>query len=265
MSELGRILIADDEERFMHSTAAFLRQEGYECACAPDAATVAAMLREDPYDLLIADIKMPGNRNLELIRELSHRAEELSVILVTGCPSLQSAIQSIRLPVVASGASRVSGRLSMRWAKREPGTKSSGHVSLKKGRPDVEEQNAVALEQAVNFLHGKHPTATTPLAGNNSTPTQSGEGHMAAQHHTTAEQESHFPTKLYMDLLGTWSSSTRKMAEYYFTTGEQLAKDAMALQKRATKWAKDTIPLLEEQNNVTQEFLARPRRLPIAC
>jgi DNA-binding NarL/FixJ family response regulator len=101
MSELGRILIADDEELFMHSTAALLRREGYECACAPDAATVAAMLREDTYDLLIADIKMPGNRNLELIRELPRIAEELSVILVTGYPSLQSAIQSIQLPVVA--------------------------------------------------------------------------------------------------------------------------------------------------------------------
>jgi DNA-binding NarL/FixJ family response regulator len=101
MAELGRILIADDEELFTHSTAALLRREGYECACAPDAATVAAMLREDTYDLLIADIKMPGNRDLELIRELPRLAEELSVILVTGYPSLQSAIQAIQLPVVA--------------------------------------------------------------------------------------------------------------------------------------------------------------------
>jgi DNA-binding NarL/FixJ family response regulator len=101
MSESGHILIADDEEPFMHSTAALLRREGYECACAPDAATVAAMLQKDTYDLLIADIKMPGNRNLELIRELPRIAEGLPVILVTGYPSLQSAIQSIQLPVVA--------------------------------------------------------------------------------------------------------------------------------------------------------------------
>ena len=121
----------------------------------------------------------------------------------------------------------------------------------------MEEQNAVALEQEVNFPEEKHPTATALLEENNSTPTQSGGEHMAAQNHMTTEQESRFPTKLYMDLVDTWSSTTRKMAEYYFTTGEQLAKDAMALQKRATKWAKETIPLLEEQNNVTQEFLDR--------
>jgi DNA-binding NarL/FixJ family response regulator len=101
MSELGRILIADDEETFLYSTAALLRREGYECACAPDAATAAAMLRENIYDLLIADIKMPGNPNLELIHELPHIAEGLPVILVTGYPSLQSAIQSIQLSVVA--------------------------------------------------------------------------------------------------------------------------------------------------------------------
>jgi hypothetical protein len=114
----------------------------------------------------------------------------------------------------------------------------------------MEEQNAEALEQEANFPEGGHSTAPAPLEGNNSIPTHSGGEHMA-------EQESRFPTKLYMDLVDTWSSTTRKMAEYYFTTGEQLAKDAMVLQKRATKWTKDTIPLLEEQNNVMQEFLDR--------
>lgn len=119
----------------------------------------------------------------------------------------------------------------------------------------MEEQNAEALEQEANSPEGKHSAATAPLEGTNSTPT--GGEHMAEQNRTPAEQESRFVTNLYMDLVETWSSTTRKMAKYYFTSGEQLAKDAMALQKRATKLAKDTIPLLEEQNNVTQEFLDR--------
>ncbi|MEW6299371.1 MAG: hypothetical protein AB1671_16795 [Thermodesulfobacteriota bacterium] len=80
---------------------------------------------------------------------------------------------------------------------------------------------------------------------------------MAEQKRATAEQEAYSPTRLYMDLVDTWTGVTRKMAEYYFTTAEQMVKDTMALQKRATKWAKDTVPLLEEQNNVTQEFLDR--------
>lgn len=101
MYELGRILLADDEETFLHTIATLLRRDGYECACALDAATAATMLRKDAYDLLIADIHMPGNLNLELIHELPRIAEGLSVILTTGYPSLQSAIQSIQLPVVS--------------------------------------------------------------------------------------------------------------------------------------------------------------------
>ena len=100
MTELGRILIADDEETFLYSTADLLRREGYECDCALDAATAAGLLRGDNYDLLIADIKMPGNAELEFISELPDIAEGMPVILVTGYPSLNSAIQSIQLPVV---------------------------------------------------------------------------------------------------------------------------------------------------------------------
>jgi DNA-binding response OmpR family regulator len=98
---LGRILLADDEETFLHSTADLLRKEGYKCDCVLDGGTAAQMLQVSDYDLLIADIKMPGNPELELIRDLPHIAEGLPVILVTGYPSLRSAIESIQLPVVA--------------------------------------------------------------------------------------------------------------------------------------------------------------------
>ena len=101
MAELGRILIADDEETFLYSTADLLRKEGYQCDCAPDAVAAAERLRADEYDLLIADIKMPGNAELEFVRDVPQMAEGLPVILVTGYPSLGSAIQSIRLPVAA--------------------------------------------------------------------------------------------------------------------------------------------------------------------
>lgn len=101
MTQLGRILIADDEETFLYSTAALLRREGYECDCAQDAATAAEVLRSADYDLLVADIKMPGNQQLELIHSLPHFAQGLPVILVTGYPSVQSAVQSIELSVTA--------------------------------------------------------------------------------------------------------------------------------------------------------------------
>lgn len=101
MAELGRILIADDEETFLYSTADLLRREGYQCDCALDASEAAEMMHSGEYELLIADIKMPGNPKLELIRDMPHIAEGIPVILVTGYPSLNTTLQSIQLPVAA--------------------------------------------------------------------------------------------------------------------------------------------------------------------
>ncbi len=101
MSIIGRILIADDEESFSRSTADLLRKEGYECDISPDAETAIGMLKTSRYDILIADIHMPGNSELELVKELTKIAEGMPVILVTGNPSLETATQSIQLPVAA--------------------------------------------------------------------------------------------------------------------------------------------------------------------
>jgi CheY-like chemotaxis protein len=101
MSDLGRILIADDEKTFLDATADLLRKEGYHCDCATNAKAASEKLRGDNYDLLIADIKMPGNRKLEFIKEVPRIAEGIPVILVTGYPTLDTAVQSFELPVVA--------------------------------------------------------------------------------------------------------------------------------------------------------------------
>lgn len=101
MTEPGRILLADDEETFLHATADILRREGYLCDCAADARAAADLLRRNPYELLVADIKMPGNPELELVKSLPDLVAGLPVILVTGYPSIRSATESIQLPVVA--------------------------------------------------------------------------------------------------------------------------------------------------------------------
>jgi len=101
MTERGRVLFADNEETFLQATCELLRREGFACDSAPDAATALNMLRTQPYDLLISDIKMPGNAELEFIQEIPRLAEGMPVILVTGYPSIYTAIKSIQLPVMA--------------------------------------------------------------------------------------------------------------------------------------------------------------------
>lgn len=101
MAYQGRILLADDEVNFQQATAELLREQGYTCEVVSDAHAAAERLRSETYDVLIADIKMPGNTNLEFIQELSSAAKRVSVILVTGYPSTETAISSVQLPVLA--------------------------------------------------------------------------------------------------------------------------------------------------------------------
>ncbi len=101
MEEQGRILIADDEETFLFATAELLRKSGYVCDCANDANSASKLLDKNSYDLLISDIKMPNNADLKLIKRIEKHDNNLQVILVTGYPSLDTALQSVHLPVCA--------------------------------------------------------------------------------------------------------------------------------------------------------------------
>lgn len=99
MPESGRILIADDEENHREVIRDFLREEGYTCECVAHAEGTLAELRAHEYDLLVADIKMPGNEDLELVEAVNALAEGFPVILMTGYPALNTAIKSTRLSV----------------------------------------------------------------------------------------------------------------------------------------------------------------------
>lgn len=100
-STCGNILLADDEQTFLTATAQLLQNEGFLCDCAENAEQAVEKLSEKHYDLLIADIKMPGNLNLELIKKTSAVNPATSVILITGYPSQKTAIAAVQLPITA--------------------------------------------------------------------------------------------------------------------------------------------------------------------
>jgi DNA-binding response OmpR family regulator len=114
---VGRILLADDETSFLKSTTALLRREGYECDGVDDTPGAVEKLRAAHYDLLIADIKIPGNADLDLIKQVPQLAPGMPVIMVTGYPSLETATQSIELPVVAYLVKPVASEELLRQAR----------------------------------------------------------------------------------------------------------------------------------------------------
>ena len=101
VSRLKRLLVVDDDNTFLSSTADLLRRDGYTCDTAPDGPTARDSLARVSYDLLVADIQMPGNERLELVHRVQEVSSDLPVIIVTAYPSIQSAVESVHLPVIA--------------------------------------------------------------------------------------------------------------------------------------------------------------------
>jgi two-component system response regulator AtoC len=95
----NRILIADDEPLFLRTTADLLRKEGFECICAATGQAALSALEKEEVDLILSDLNMPGNFKLELLKEGRTKWPEIPLIVVTGAPSLPTAIEGVRLGI----------------------------------------------------------------------------------------------------------------------------------------------------------------------
>ena len=94
-----RILVADDEALYLRTTGDLLRKAGYDCVCVSDAAQAIQQLQQEHFDLVLSDLNMPGNLKMELLHHHSKLHAPMPIIVVTGVPSLPTAIESIRLGI----------------------------------------------------------------------------------------------------------------------------------------------------------------------
>jgi two-component system nitrate/nitrite response regulator NarL len=100
MTASSRILLADGEDTFRTSVAVLLRREGYQCDVVGTADEAAERLGQAPYDLLIADLQMPDNGALELLKAVAASGSAVPIIVVTAHPSVPTAVQALRCAVV---------------------------------------------------------------------------------------------------------------------------------------------------------------------
>jgi excisionase family DNA binding protein len=98
-----RVLVVDDESSIREMLSKTLALAEYEVDTAPDAISALDMLRvsQTNYDLLIADLKMPGMDGLTLIRQVKQLRSGLPVIIITGFSTESSAIEAVNLGVCA--------------------------------------------------------------------------------------------------------------------------------------------------------------------
>jgi excisionase family DNA binding protein len=98
-AERPRILVVDDEASIRDLLAKTLALAEYDVDTAPDGRSAIERLRLYPYDLLIADLKMPGVDGLAVIREAKRLNADLPVIIITGYSTESAAIEAVNLGV----------------------------------------------------------------------------------------------------------------------------------------------------------------------
>ncbi len=90
------VLIAEDEEITLKHLVATLKKEGYGVTGTTNGLDALRRMEADSFDLLIADIKMPGMTGIALLETVKEKSPETDVIIITGFGSIGSAIEAMK-------------------------------------------------------------------------------------------------------------------------------------------------------------------------
>ncbi len=95
MSQPAQILLVDDEANIRLTLGALLQRAGYAVTPAADGAAALGLLAQQPFDLLLVDLKLPGMDGMAVVAAARTRQPDLVVIVLTGHGSLDTAIEGL--------------------------------------------------------------------------------------------------------------------------------------------------------------------------
>jgi DNA-binding NtrC family response regulator len=96
MSRLNLMLV-DDEERFLATTAKLLQRQGHHVVTASSGSEALDMLAKQEVEVVILDVKMPGMDGLDVLREIRVRFPLVGVIMLTGHGTIEYAVEGMKL------------------------------------------------------------------------------------------------------------------------------------------------------------------------
>ncbi|MDF1580552.1 MAG: sigma-54 dependent transcriptional regulator [Desulfuromonadales bacterium] len=92
-----KILVVDDEQLIRWSLEQNLKKQGYEVTTAASGEEALKMVREDPPDLMLLDIQLPGMNGIEVLEKVKELEADVLVIMVTALGVLETAVKAMRL------------------------------------------------------------------------------------------------------------------------------------------------------------------------
>ncbi|HEX2920828.1 MAG TPA: sigma-54 dependent transcriptional regulator [Bacteroidales bacterium] len=90
------ILIVDDEESVRDSLLNWFEEDGYRVDCAENAGKALTMIESGDFDIILADIKMPGMDGLEMMRRIKQLRPDALIIIMTAFATVDTAVRALK-------------------------------------------------------------------------------------------------------------------------------------------------------------------------
>lgn len=95
--EEPKVLLVDDEEDFATTLAERLELRGFQVSTANDGEEALRLVHEDPPEVMVLDVKMPGLGGMEVLKQMRSDHPKIPVILLTGLGSTRDGIEGMQL------------------------------------------------------------------------------------------------------------------------------------------------------------------------
>jgi DNA-binding response OmpR family regulator len=155
MSLPAQILLVDDEANIRLTLGAMLRRAGHEVTPAEDGAAALRLLEQQPFDLLLVDLKMPGMDGMAVVAAARQRQPAIAVIVLTGHGSLDTAIEGLHQGIFD---------YLLKTTPPPQVVERVGAALAARAQAQRQRQLLDAVSSAVQELRGDAPAAPAPAA-----------------------------------------------------------------------------------------------------
>ncbi|MFC1494263.1 sigma-54-dependent transcriptional regulator [Thermodesulfobacteriota bacterium] len=100
IKKINKVLIVDDEAVVRNGISRALEEKNMLTVTAPGGSKALDILKEHSFDLMLLDIKMPDMDGLSILKKVKSLYPRLNVIMITGYPTIETAINCIKLGAV---------------------------------------------------------------------------------------------------------------------------------------------------------------------
>lgn len=97
MDNTAKILFVDDEESQRKAIGGFIEKKGFYIKTCPDGDAALELIRNESWDIVLSDLKMPGMTGIELLRQAKQLVPDIVFILFTAYGTVEGAVEAMKL------------------------------------------------------------------------------------------------------------------------------------------------------------------------